>query len=67
MYNNAACYRKRTLGFSLLVVKGEMEIFHTEIHCGMVRDVGVIVLAAPSTIHHGSANNSHSQLQTILS
>ena len=31
------------------------------------QDVGVTVLAAPSTIHHGSVNNSHSQLLMILS
>ena len=37
------------------------------IHSRMVRDVGVPVLAAPSKIHRGSVNNSHSQLQTILS
>ena len=38
------------------------------IHSGTVRDVGVPVLAAPSTIHRGSTtNNSHSQLQIILS
>ena len=37
------------------------------IHSGMVRDVGVPVLAAPSTINHGSANKYHSQQQTILS
>ena len=41
--------------------------FTLMIHSGMVRDVGVPVLAAPSTIHHGSVNNSHSQLLTILS
>ncbi len=37
------------------------------IHSGTVRDVGVPALAASSTIHRGSASNSLSRLQTMLS